>query len=406
MTAAISHPPLHIPPVYIWQHKDWPALTVDSNALHGALLQARLEQGRLLGQLEAIGLEQMVEVSRDLWVQDTLATAAIEGVRLDASSVRSSVAQRMGLAQGGARDRDVEGLVELLDDASGNYQGPLTDDRLYRWQASLFAGSLVDGLAGIRRLAVGRYRTHADAMRIVSGIQGRERVHYEAPASTAVPREMAAFLAWFETPKLTSTDLSGNQPRMGGLVRAAIAHLWFESIHPFEDGNGRVGRAIADLALAQDVGAAVRVFGLSRQLLESRKAYYDALNQAQRGGLNVTAWVLWFVLSFTAGCVRSQQVVRGAIQKATYWQRANGNRINLRQRKVLLRLLEAGDGGFLGGMTTDKYSKITAVSKPTATRDLTELLRWKLLVATGVGKATRYAVNVEGWNRSEASPHL
>ena len=406
MTAAISHPPLHIPPVYIWQHKDWPALTVDSNALHGALLQARLEQGRLLGQLEAIGLEQMVEVSRDLWVQDTLATAAIEGVRLDASSVRSSVAQRMGLAQGGARDRDVEGLVELLDDASGNYQGPLTDDRLYRWQASLFAGSLVDGLAGIRRLAVGRYRTHADAMQIVSGIQGRERVHYEAPASTAVPREMAVFLAWFETPKLTSTDLSGNQPRMGGLVRAAIAHLWFESIHPFEDGNGRVGRAIADLALAQDVGAAVRVFGLSRQLLESRKAYYDALNQAQRGGLNVTAWVLWFVLSFTAGCVRSQQVVRGAIQKATYWQRANGNRINLRQRKVLLRLLEAGDGGFLDGMTTVKYSKITAVSKPTATRDLTELLRWKLLVATGVGKATRYAVNVEGWNRSEASPHL
>ena len=150
----------------------------------------------------------------------------------------------------------------------------------------------------------------------------------------------------------------------------------------------------------------MRGFGLSRQLLESRKAYYDALNQAQRGGLNVTAWVLWFVLSFTAGCVRSQQVVRGAIQKATYWQRANGNRINLRQRKVLLRLLEAGDGGFLGGMTTDKYSKITAVSKPTATRDLTELLRWKLLVATGVGKATRYAVNVEGWNRSEASPHL
>ena len=349
-----------------------------------------------------------MEVSRDLWVQDTLATAAIEGVRLDASSVRSSVAQRTGLSQGGARDRDVEGLVELLDDASSNYQSPLTDDRLYRWQASLFAGSMVDGLVGIRRLAVGRYRTHTDAMQIVSDIQGRklvqgrERVHYEAPASRDVPREMAAFLAWFETPKFTSIKLAGSQPRMGGLVRAAMAHLWFESIHPFEDGNGRVGRAIADLALAQDVGAAVRVFGLSRQLLESRRAYYDALNQAQRGGLDVTAWVLWFVLSFTAGCVQSQQVVRGAIQKATYWQRANGNRINLRQRKVLLRLLEAGDGGFLGGMTTDKYSKITAISKPTATRDLTQLLGWKLLLATGLGKATRYAVNVEGWNITEA----
>ena len=245
-------------------------------------------------------------------------------------------------------------------------------------------------------------------MQIVSDIQGRklvqgrERVHYEAPASTAVPREMAAFLAWFETPRLTSTHLSASQPRMGGLVRAAIAHLWFESIHPFEDGNGRVGCAIADLALAQDVGAAVRVFGLSRRLLESRGAYYDALNQAQRGGLDVTPWVLWFVHSFTAGCVRSQQVVRVAIQKAAYWRRANTNSINLRQRKVLLRLLEAGDGGFLAGMTMDKYSKITAISKPTATRDLTQLLRWNLLVATGVGKATRYAVNVAGWNTTEA----
>ena len=396
----------HPSPRYIWQHKGWPALRVDSSALHGAQLLARLEQGRLLGQLEAIGLEQMMEVSRDLWVQDTLATAAIEGVRLDASSVRSSVAQRMGLSHGGVRDREVEGLVELLDDASGNYQSPLSHDRLYRWQASLFTGSVVDGLAGIRRFAVGRYRTHADAMQIVSGIQGRELVHYEAPASSAVPREMAAFLAWFETPKLPSTNLAGSQPHMGGLVRAAIAHLWFESIHPFEDGNGRVGRAIADLALAQDVGAAVRVFGLSRQLLESRKAYYDALNQAQRGGLDVTPWVLWFVQAFTAGCVRSQQVVRVAIQKAAYWQRANGNSINLRQRKVLARLLEAGDGEFLGGMTTAKYSKITAVSKPTATRDLTQLLGSNLLVATGAGKARRYAVNVAEWNNTEVSLHF
>jgi Fic family protein len=189
------------------------------------------------------------------------------------------------------------------------------------------------------------------------------------------------------------------QPRMGGLVRAAVAHLWFETIHPFEDGNGRIGRAIADLALAQDVGAAVRVFGLSRQLQESRRAYHDALNAAQRGGLDITPWVLWFVQTFTAGCVRSQQVVRTAMQKAAFWQRANEHGINPRQRKVLARLLEAGDGGFLGGMTAQKYNKMTSASKPTATRDLSQLQDWGLLAVAGVGKATRYAVNVPGWNQ-------
>jgi len=389
------------PTRYIWQQLGWPALTVDSAELAPALDLARLEQGRLLGQLEAIGLAQMQHISRELWVQDTLATAAIEGEMLSVDSVRSSVARRLGLSEVLTRDRDVDGLVELMEDASSNYQTPLSHDRLYRWQAALFAGSTIDGLAGIRRVAVGRYRSHLDAMQIVSGRQGMEVVHYEAPASSDVAREMSAFLCWFNTPKITTKNqqTSGTtMPSMGGLVRAAIAHLWFEAIHPFEDGNGRVGRAIADLALAQDVGAAVRVFGLSKQLLESRKEYYDALNAAQRGGLDITPWVLWFVQSFTAGCVRSQAVVRAAMQKTAFWQRANSHDLNARQRKILARLLEAGDGGFLGGMTTEKYSKINGTSKPTATRDLTQLQAWGLLLVTGVGKGTRYAVNVEGWN--------
>lgn len=379
---------------YIWQQKNWPALTVNSVELAAALDSARLEQGRLLGQLDAIGLAQMAEISREVWVQDTLATAAIEGEQLNADSVRSSVARRLGLSHASTRDRDVDGLVELLEDASRNYQTPLTHDRLYRWQAALFAGSTIDGLAGIRRVAVGCYRTHKDEMQIVSGRQGQEVVHYQAPASTRVKQEMTSFLDWFNA---APTSLQG----MNGLVRAAMAHLWFETIHPFEDGNGRVGRAIADLALAQDMGAAVRVFGLSKQLLESRSEYYDALNAAQCGGLDVTPWVLWFIQSFTKACVRSQAVVQVAMQKAAFWQRANSLDFNARQRKILARLLEAGDGGFLGGMTTDKYSKMNNTSKPTATRDLTQLLAWGLLVVTGVGKATRYAVNVEGWNQYE-----
>lgn len=375
---------------YIWQQVGWPALTVDVSALAEALNAAKLEQGRLLGQLEAIGLAHMQEISRELWVQDTLATAAIEGEVLNVDSVRSTVARRLGLSDVSTHDRDVDGLVELMEDASRNYQAPLTHDRLYRWQAALFAGSTIDGLAGIRRIAVGRYRTHTDDMQIVSGWQGHEVVHYQAPASVDVPDEMTAFLRWFNSVP--------SSQGMSGLVRAAVAHVWFETIHPFEDGNGRVGRAIADLALAQDVGAAVRVFGLSKQLLESRKGYYDALNAAQRGGLDVTPWVLWFVQNFTAGCVRSQSVVRMAMQKAAFWQRANEHELNARQRKIVARLLEAGNGGFLGGMTTEKYSKINGTSKATATRDLTQLQAWDLLVVTGVGKGTRYAVNVEGWN--------
>ena len=386
---------------YIWQQVGWPALTVNSTALAPALDLARLEQGRLLGQLEAIGLAQMQDISRELWVQDTLATAAIEGEQLNVDSVRSSVARRLGLSElltTTTRDRDVDGLVELMEDASRNYQTLLTHDRLYRWQAALFAGSTIDGLAGIRRIAVGRYRTHVDDMQIVSGRQGQEVVHYQAPASSDVPSAMAAFLAWFNAAPIRASASQTSSQGMSGLVRAAMAHLWFETIHPFEDGNGRVGRAIADLALAQDVGAAVRVFGFSKQLLESRKEYYDALNAAQCGGLDVTPWVLWFVQNFSAGCVRSQAIVRAAMQKAAFWQRACEHELNARQRKILARLLEAGDKGFLGGMTTEKYSKINATSKPTATRDLTQLLAWDLLVVTGVGKGTRYAVNIEGWN--------
>lgn len=394
---------------YIWQHADWPAFTVHQSKLSDALHQARLEQGRLLGQLEAIGLEQVSEIARDLWVQDTVATAAIEGEQLNVMSVRSSVARRLGLSgltDTPSTDRSVDGLVELMEDASRNFAQPLTEDRLRRWQAALFAGSAMDGFAGIRRIAVGRYREHAEAMQIVSGIPGRQRVHFEAPPSADVPREMQAFLAWFESPKLTQAASEQGYVGISGLVRAAIAHLWFETIHPFEDGNGRVGRAIADLALAQDIGAAVRVFGLSTQWQATRGDYYAALNAAQCGSLDVTPWVLWFVQSFTAGCLRSQAVVQAALQKTRFWQTATAYPINERQRKVLARLLEAGDGGFAGGMSTDKYSKLTGASKPTASRDLGQLLGWGLLTVAGVGKGTRYAVAVEGWNSGDSAQHL
>lgn len=388
-------------PSYVWQHAGWPALVFDAGALEHALNQARLEQGRLLGQMQAIGLAEAQAIASELWVQEAMATAAIEGEKLNLDAVRSSVCRRLGLGDLPTHDRHVDGLIELMQDATDGYQSVLDEDRLCRWQAALFP----TGTSGLRRIAVGRYRDHMDEMQIVSGPLGREVVHYTAPASADVAEQMRWFLAWFEeTRPVQHTASQPAAPSINGIVRAAIAHLWFESIHPFEDGNGRVGRAIVDMAIAQDIGSSARLFGLSRQMFDSRDAYYEALNRAQRGGLDVTPWVQWFVRAFTACCIRSQAVVTQALQKTAFRLRASGFPLNERQSKILARLLEAGDGGFLGGMTADKYSKITGVAKATATRDLAELLEHGLLTVTGAGKATRYAVNVEGWNKSGNTP--
>ena len=395
-------------PSYIWQHPAWPQLTFDATVLALALDQARLEQGRLLGLLSAIGLEQANAVQRDLWVQEALATAAIEGERLNLESLRSSVAHRLSLADAPGADRSVEGLVQVMGDALSNHTAALNLDRLCRWQSALFPG----GTSGIARIAVGRVRDHADAMQIVSGALGREVVHYEAPPSAHVTAEMARLLAWFE-----STRPAADVSAVNGIARAALMHLWFESIHPFEDGNGRLGRALADMALAQDMHAQdpqadpalVRVYGMAHQMLKSRAAYYDALNYAQRlrgiapeaSAIDATPWVLWFVQTFTRACIASQAVVRDAADRAQFRLRAAQCQTNERQRKVLERLLEAGHvgsgGGFLGGMSSDKYAKITNASKATATRDLADLLANGLIRVEGVGKATRYAVNVPGW---------
>ena len=391
----------------------------DAGSLAGALEQAGLEQGRLLGLLGAIGLEQANSVQRELWVQEALATAAIEGEQLNLESLRSSVAHRLQLADAPGPDRSVEGLVQVMQDALANHGTALDLDRLCRWQSALFPG----GTSGIARIAVGRVRDHADAMQIVSGQNkggiGREVVHYEAPPSAQVATHMDRFLEWFERTRPT-----GGAAAINGIARAALVHLWFESIHPFEDGNGRLGRALADMALAQDMHAQdpqanpalVRVYGLAHQMLKTRAAYYDALNHAQRlrgiaaeaTAIDATPWVQWFVQAFTRACVASQAVVMDATQKAQFRLRAAQCHINPRQSKVLERLLEAGHvgsgGGFLGGMSTEKYARITGTSKATASRDLADLLANGLLRVAGVGKATRYAVNVPGWEQPALKP--
>lgn len=377
-------------PLWIWRHPDWPALTYDAQKVAPDLAQAYLMHGVVEGKAAAIGLGATSQVALDALSDEVLATAAIEGDRLAPDAVRSSVMRRLGLANSGPVDRHVDGLVAVISDATLAFEQPLDEDRLCRWQSALFPG----GTSGLQRIAVGRYRDHEDPMQIVSGLPGREVVHYEAPPSKDVPAQMQRFLAWFNQ---TACAAESGGPRMDGIARAAIAHLWFESIHPFEDGNGRLGRAIIDMALAQHLRPPVRLHSLSRQLLASRGAYYEALNRASRGGVDVTAWVQWFAGQCAAAYQSTSLIIDQALEKRRFWEQHEAAALHERQRKVLQRLLDEGDGGFLGGLNAEKYMKMTGVSKATATRDLSSMLAGGQLFNHGQGKALRYYVNVPGW---------
>ncbi len=398
-------PPPSSPRVLIWQLPAWPAFTWDEQAVQAALLGAQEAHARLAQALHSIGFDGVQAINSDLWSQEALATAAIEGQSLDVLAVRSSVGHRLGLSVPAGKDRDVEGLVQVMQEATEQHAQPLNDQRLCAWQKLLFPGN--EDKPAKLRIAVGSYRTHEDPMQIISGpiseIKGQEVVHYTAPSSKEVPQQMAQLLYWLQATR-PDAAASAEITRPPSLVRAALSHVPFEAIHPFEDGNGRVGRALADVVLAQELQTTQRIFSLSRQIQTERKDYYLQLNAATLAapthtkGIDVTAGVLWFVGVFTRGCQHSLSVIRQASDRAAFWQRCAQVDLNARQRKVLARLLEAGDGGFLGGLSAEKYMKITDASKATATRDLAHLYQSGLLAAQGQGKATRYAVAVRGWH--------
>jgi Fic family protein len=365
----------------------------DAHRAAAALSHAHRMHGIVEGKAISIGLQSTSEVMLNAFSDEVMATAEIEGQRLPLEAVRSSVMRKLGLTTIGPLDRHVDGLVEVLNDASTAFDQPLDEDRLCRWQSALFPG----GTSGIQRIAVGRYRDHEDPMQIISGALGREVVHYEAPPSKSVTSEMQHFLAWFAASGPRQSSSTRNEKSLDGIARAAIAHLWFESIHPFEDGNGRIGRAIIDMALAQYFQQPMRLYSLSRQLLSSRSAYYDALNKAQRGGCDLTEWVEWFAQQWSATCRSASEVIDQAILKRRFWETHSGSALHERQRKVLQRLLDDGDGGFLGGLNSEKYMKMTGVSKATATRDLSQMVANGQLRSHGAGKAVRYCVNIPEW---------
>lgn len=378
---------MNLPQNLIWQSVDWPKLTAADPAIAMAMLEARQSHGEVVGKLSAIGLQLSEAMVQDVFVQDVLATSAIEGEVLNPESVRSSVLRGLGLSDAGhvtPSRRYVDGLVDVIKDATDHCDAALDHDRLCRWHAALFPG----GTSGIRRILVGHYREHADEMQIVSGKIGREVIHYTAPPSEQVKSEMDDFLHWFEASKGSCQD---------GISRAAIAHLWFESIHPFEDGNGRLGRTVMDMALMQGLGPTARIYSMSNQMMINRSAYYDALNLAQRGTTDVSAWVMWFATTFTSACRYAAQLIDQAIKKGQFWHEHAQKDINPRQRKILQRLLDDGDAGFIGGLNVEKYAKMTSASKATATRDLTQLVANQMLFSKGQGKALRYYINVQGW---------
>jgi len=361
--------------LYIWQANDWPHWRYDLAALAGPLAEVSLAQGMLLGRLADVGLALRDQASLAALTEEVLQTSAIEGEVLDAPSVRSSIARRLGVDIGALApvDRHVEGVVEMVLDATGHASAALTAERLVGWHAALFP----TGYSGMHRIATGRWRDDRDGpMQVVSGPYGRRKVHYEAPAAEVLDREMARFLDW--------ANADTPEP---ALIKAALAHLWFVTLHPFDDGNGRIARAVGDLFLARADGAAQRFYSLSAQIQREREGYYAVLERTQKGTLEVTAWLAWFLSTLGRAIAQAQGTLDAVLRKARFWHHWAGTCLNERQVKLLNRLLD----GFEGKLTSSKWAAIAKCSPDTALRDITQLLELGALVKSpGAGRSTAY----------------
>jgi Fic family protein len=368
--------------MFIWQSTQWPQFEVNWAALQPALAAARLAQGRTLGLASQLQMVDKAQLELQGWADEAIATAQIEGEVLQALSVRASAARRLGLSDASALERDArtEATLDVLQAAIGQRQQPLSHDMLHGWHAALFP----TGRSGIEKIRAGAYRDHPEPMQIVTPRLGKpDIVHYQAPDSADVPAHMMQLIEWFNT----------SQDKTDGLVRAAIAHLWFEAIHPFDDGNGRVGRALSEMALAQDLNTDQRLWSLSQQMWLDRKGYYAQLQTATgQARMEVTPWVQWFV-----GCVQKAadatwEQMQSAMQKTRFWAalREQHPQLTPTQAKAINKLYDAGPDGFVNGVSTEKYVNLCRVSRATAYRELTTLCEMGVLVQSGVGRGTRY----------------
>lgn len=363
--------------MYIYQRKEWPSFTWNHETLLFQLGKVRHLQGRLLGKMLALGFDLQQEAGLETQTLNVLKSSEIEGEFLDPGQVRSSIARRLGIGTSELvpSGREVDGVVEMMLDATQRYGIPLTKDRLFGWHAALFP----TGRSGMYRIEVGQWRTDARGpMQVVSGPMGRERVHFQAPEAGVVDQEMAVFLNWFN-----------REEAMDPVLKAAVAHLWLVTIHPFEDGNGRIARAVADLQLSRADGSALRFYSMSAQIRQERKRYYEMLEETQRGGLDITAWLLWFLECLERALEATAQNLARILAKARFWEQHHHTPLNHRQRLMINRLLD----GFTGKLTSSRWGKIAKCSPDTALRDIQDLVE-KGILRKGPegGRSTGYEI--------------
>ncbi len=363
---------------YIHQLPNWPRFTWDSEALAKQLAAVRLRQGQLIGRMQGLGFPQQEEAVLTTLTEEVLKSSEIEGEKLDKDAVRSSLARRLGMDAGAlpSADRNVEGVVEMMLDATQKFKAELTAERLYGWHASLFP----TGRSNMKKITIGAWRdSAAGPMQVVSGDYGREHVHYEAPTADKLDAEMKAFLTWYNT-----------EEKIDPVIKAALAHLWFVTIHPFEDGNGRIARAIADMALARSENSPQRFYSMSAQIRIERKDYYDMLENTQKGELDITAWLEWFLGCLDRAFNGAETILAAVLEKAEFWKNHTAGKINDRQRDILNRLLD----GFEGKLTSSKWALIEKCSPDTALRDITELVDLGILQKDDAGgRSTSYSLS-------------
>lgn len=366
---------------HIYDRPAWPRFDWDRAALSKPLATVRHQQGRLLGRMESLGFEFQQEAVLQTLTTDVIKSSEIEGEKLDANQVRSSIARRLGMDIAGLKpsDRHVEGIVEMMLDATRRYDQALTTKRLFAWHASLFP----TGRTGMTKIRVGRWRDDKKGpMQVVSGPMGRERIHFEAPAASKLRVEIQVFLDWFNAHK--------REDLLDPVLKAALAHLWFVTIHPFDDGNGRIARAIADMALARSEHSAQRFYSMSAQIRQERDDYYEVLEKTQKGPMDVTSWMEWFLECLGRAIEGAQTTLGSVLSKARFWQKIKDTPLNDRQRLVLNRLLD----GFEGKLTTSKWAKLAKCSQDTALRDVLFLVERNVFAQNpGGGRSTSYSIN-------------
>ena len=361
--------------MYIHQKSLWPVFNWNHEVISGLLAAVRHRQGKLVGRMESLGFSLQEEAVLQTLTLDALKSNEIEGEILNADQVRSSIARRLGMDIGTLTpaDRHVEGVVEMLLDATQNYTKPLSEDRLFGWHAALFP----TGRSGMYKITVGNWRNNASGpMQVVSGAMGREKVHFEAPSSDRLPEEMNLFVNWYN-------DNADQDP----VIKAAIAHLWFVTIHPFDDGNGRIARTIADMQLARSDGSSQRFYSMSAQIQAERKHYYDILEKTQKGNLDITEWLNWFLNCLDSALSLTETILTSVLNKAKYWNLFATKNINDRQKLMLNKLLD----GFEGKLNTSKWAKIAKTSTDTALRDIQNLVEQGILEKEhSGGRSTSY----------------